>query len=886
MVNSVNTCGRRDTSDWFAARGEWRIVVFALLTWLAIAAASNLAAGSPVDADASEQELVVWVAWRDRGLEAAFRQFERQHPGVRIVVSLGAGPSGMDPQKLMTGIAGGSPPDVLIQDRFTVGEWASRNAFEPLDEFVERSRSREAAADAALEAVEAGDGEAVSRALDEVMGSLEPVGRGPTLRAAERLNAALERGTALNDLVDEARELARLSQGIDSEAYYHATWAEASVGEGADRRVYAIPLSTDVRVLYYNEDLLEREGLVDEHGRARPPRDWDELRDYANRLTEYDAAGRMTRLGFAPNYGNSWLYIYGWLNEGEFMTPDGREATLADPRIVEALHFMRDIYDDLGGVEAVDAFQSTFQGGELDPFLSDRVAMKIDGNWFLNDIADYAPGLRFSVAPPPAPAGNESITWSGGFSWAIPRGSPDPELAFELVRFLMTDRSWEHQHQVRAQFAASRGRSYVPEIAPRADVNEMLIDRFVEGNPDLPRRIQDAFRLSTEVMEISRFRPVTPVGQLLWDEHVRAYERAVRHTLSPEDALQRGQQRVQRQLDRIHADHDDPPVPWGWVMVGGVALGLAGMAGLYWHMWRRDRLREVFREETLWGVLFASPFLLGLVFLTGGPILVSLIYSLSRYDVLHPAEFVGLENYRQLLFEDSLFWYSLANTGFMLLGLPLTMAIGLGVAMLLNMNVKGMAVYRTIFYLPAIVPAVASAILWIWVLNPEIGLVNSFLRMIGIRDLPLWLHSSAWLTGSKSAIIVMGLWGAGASMIIWLAGLKGIPQHLYEAAEIDGAGPWHKFWAVTMPMLSPYIFFNLIMGTIATLQIFTPAYIMTQGGPDDSTLFFAYYLFNKAFRYFEMGYASAMAWILFVLTLALTIIQMKLAHRWVHYEAP
>ncbi|MBI2201687.1 MAG: sugar ABC transporter permease [Armatimonadetes bacterium] len=297
-----------------------------------------------------------------------------------------------------------------------------------------------------------------------------------------------------------------------------------------------------------------------------------------------------------------------------------------------------------------------------------------------------------------------------------------------------------------------------------------------------------------------------------------------------------------------------------------------------WQWQRRGR-------PPLYGYLFAAPWLTGLTLLTAGPILVSILYSFCRYDVLHPPQFVGLDNYRRLFFEDPLFWKSLANTGFMMLGIPVGMAAGLGIALLLNAKVRGMQVYRTIFYLPAIVPMVASSILWIWVLNPEVGLINAFLKMLGWADPPNWLQSADWLLGSKTAIVIMGLWSAGSGMIVWLAGLKGIPQHLYEAADIDGAGPLTRFFHVTLPMLSPYIFFNLIMGIIGTMQIFTQAYIMTEGGPDDSTMFYAYYLFNSAFRYFEMGYASALAWILFLVILALTLVQIKLAPRWVHYEA-
>ncbi len=220
----------------------------------------------------------------------------------------------------------------------------------------------------------------------------------------------------------------------------------------------------------------------------------------------------------------------------------------------------------------------------------------------------------------------------------------------------------------------------------------------------------------------------------------------------------------------------------------------------------------------------------------------------------------------------------------MLIGVPLGMAVGLGLALLLNTEVRGIRLYRTIFYLPAVVPAVAAAYLWMWILNPVNGLLNSLLKDFGVAHPPLWLNSPSWLLGSKAGIILMGLWGAGSGMIIWLAGLKGIPTQLYEAAKIDGAGPVRRFRNITLPMLTPYIFFNLIMGVIGTMQIFSQSYIMTSGGPDHSTDFYALYLFNQAFKYFRMGYASALAWILLLLILGLTAIQFWLSRKWVNYD--
>jgi len=234
-----------------------------------------------------------------------------------------------------------------------------------------------------------------------------------------------------------------------------------------------------------------------------------------------------------------------------------------------------------------------------------------------------------------------------------------------------------------------------------------------------------------------------------------------------------------------------------------------------------------------------------------------------------------------MLLHDEMFYKSLGNTLFMAIGIPLGMIVSLGIAMLLSAEIRGMAIYRTFFYLPAIMPAVAASILWLWIFNPQEGILNALLQKLRIPG-PLWLQDPTW---AKPALILMGLWGAGGGMIIWLAGLKGIPKHLYEAAEIDGAGHWRRFFSITLPMLSPYILLHLIMGVIGTFQIFTQAYVMTQGGPVNATLFYAYALFNNAFKFLKMGYASAMAWVLFVIVFVLTGLQLYISKHWVYYEA-
>jgi multiple sugar transport system permease protein len=291
---------------------------------------------------------------------------------------------------------------------------------------------------------------------------------------------------------------------------------------------------------------------------------------------------------------------------------------------------------------------------------------------------------------------------------------------------------------------------------------------------------------------------------------------------------------------------------------------------------------RVWQRPAFWGFVFISPWLAGYLIFTLGPMLTSLGLSFCRYD-LASIRFVGLANYQRLFARDELFWKALWNTAtYTLFAVPLGLTGSLLLAVLLNRKVKGLAIYRTLYYIPSLVPAVATALLWNWVFNANFGILNSGLRAIGVARPPEWLQDPRW---ALSAFVIMSLWGIGGGrMIIFLAGLQGIPDSYYEAAEIDGAGRWAKFRHVTVPMLTPVIFFNLVLGIIGSFQVFTAAYIMTGGGPADATLFYVLYLFRQAFEQFRMGYASAMAWVLFLILLTFTGIQFWQARRWVYYE--
>ncbi|RXK56360.1 sugar ABC transporter permease [Oleiharenicola lentus] len=294
------------------------------------------------------------------------------------------------------------------------------------------------------------------------------------------------------------------------------------------------------------------------------------------------------------------------------------------------------------------------------------------------------------------------------------------------------------------------------------------------------------------------------------------------------------------------------------------------------------------RRQLRAGLGYTALWVVGLGVFTAYPVLASVYYSFCDYSVLTSPVWIGTENY-QRLWHDDLFWRALRNTlYFAVFSVPLGAIVSLSLALLLNQDVRGRPFFRALFYLPSIVPAVASSMLWLWIFNGQYGLLNfvltPILGVVGLQP-PIWLADPNW---AKPALVMMSLWGVGNSMIIYLAGLQDVPKELYESAEIDGAGPWRKFWHITLPCISPVIYFNVLMGTIGALQVFTQAFIMS-GGTDDgsparSTLFYALYLFGQAFYQLRMGYASAMAWILFVIIVSLTWLATKLSARHVHYN--
>lgn len=768
----------------------------------------------------------------DKGTDELVRRFEAENPGIRIRL-LGMGAGGMNPQKLMTSIVGGAPPDVIKQDRFTLADWASRNAFRPLDDLIERDRATDP--------------------------------RTPT-----------------------------------PEQYYDAVWAETQYGGST----YGIPIGADDRVLYYNTAIFEEK--ADELRAAgldpnRPPRTWSETLAYSKVLTEFDENGQLTRAGFMPNFGNSWLYIYSFMTGGKFLSEDGRTCTFSDPENQEALQFMKDGYDLLGGFDQAEKFRATFLGEENDPFLAGQVAMMINGDWILKGFYSYKPDMPFETAPPPLPddrfhgrgrfAGmpedERPVTWAGGWSYAIPRGAKNVEAAWKFIKWITSTEGRMIDMRGQQDYERSRGRRYIPGMQAQIKANEKAIQEF--ANQDTP--FDRALKSHVEMMRHAHIRPTTFAGQVLWDEHVRATDRAMRGDVSVEQALQDAEVAVQRVLDAEYQKETYPVFNLAIPLY--ICLGLVPIGIVAWLLWLRSKkMGRLAKSETKWGYLLISPWLIGFLIFTFGPMVASLVFSFTQYNVLTEARWVGGMHYQALAAEDSdLILKAFGNVLFLAaVGVPLGIFSGLAIALLLNADVRGMRWYRTIYYLPSIVPAVVTVILWWWILNsdPSRGLMNALWQATLTEWTgtvpPSWFAEEEW---TKPSLILMGLWGVGAGMILWLAGLKGVPKQLYEAAEIDGASPSQKLFSVTVPQLTPLIFFTCIMGFIGALQTFDQIYVITRGenaGPGDSLLVPVYHLFINGFKYFRMGYASALAWIIFLAILAITGLQFAFQKKWVHYE--
>ena len=627
-------------------KGGQLLVLRALGTRLPLLRLTALAVLSTMCAAAAPAEPITLYYWGNESDVLALdlvQDFESLHDGsdgtppIKVIMAQSASVNKTnDPQRLLCGIVGGDPPDVVDFDRFAVGEWASRGAFTCLQPYLE--------------------GDQKERPDDPF-----------TLHADQ---------------------------------FYPACWNEANYGG----KLYAVPTDTDNRALYYNLDLFEKHaeqlmaaGCIDPDDPAKvgPPRTWEQLRAASSILTERDEDGKLVRVGFIPNYGNSWLYIYGWLNGGKFMSDDGRTCTLNAPEIVEALAYMTELYDIMGGAEEVSAFQSSQVGADLDPFLAGKIAMRIDGDGYIHNIANLKRDLRFGVTLAPAPEGKKRLGWCGGWSLVIPDGSEHPDEAWEFIKYLVSKRAVKIKSDAQRQTSRAAGSVWIPGISARIDVTQWLMDEYLVSDPSIDDTFKEAKLAFVDAMPFSKYRPVTPVGQILWNQQVTALDRGIYMECDKSDvtrnaqlALDAGAEIVQRELDQIHDPVGYPAFQWRWVIAGYIAALVTVVAFGYWYFNQRMHATGYFRREFYAGYLFASPWFFGFIVFSGGPIVFSLFMSFCQYDVFHDPKWVGFKNYVDMFCNDPLFYKSLWNTVYMAIGIPLGMAVGLGIAMLLSYEIK------------------------------------------------------------------------------------------------------------------------------------------------------------------------------------------------------
>ncbi|HEY3413545.1 MAG TPA: extracellular solute-binding protein [Armatimonadota bacterium] len=546
-----------------------------------------------------------------------------------------------------------------------------------------------------------------------------------------------------------------------------------------------------------------------------------------------------------------------------------------DPKTLMGLQFRADLVNKYHYMPSPLDY-SAMGVGAPDLFLTGRLAMFHSGIWNTPQFRDIKT-FDWDVAMfPKGPTGIRAFG-TGGSGYGMARGTKHPELAWELVKYLAGP--------VGQSALAATGLAQ-PSIRKLAESKVWL-----DGKKPLHKII------TCQGVPFIQFNPFTPV----WNE--------VNTKVNPElDLVWEGKQTAkaavtktlpaaQRVLDQWRFPQKLRPFPWA-AGVTAFFLILAGIVFTIWWVsrseWRGLKSRHR-RKDAVAGYVFIAPWIIGFIVFTIGPIVASFMLAFCQWDLINPAKWVGFGNYAQIFTQDELFGKSLSNTIFFtVFSVPLGVAGSLAVALLLNIKVKGQAWFRTAYYLPAVTSAVAASVLWLWVFNPDFGLLNTAvdrLHLMGLANLLHMVdpdkHKILWLLDerlAKPSLILMGLWGVGGGMIIFLAGLQGIPNALYEAAELDGAGILSKFRNVTIPMLTPTIFFTLIMGVIGSFQVFTQAFVMTSGGPHNATLFYVLYLYQNAFQFLKMGYASALAWILFAFILIVTAIQFRFSG-WVYYES-
>lgn len=627
--------------------------------------------------------------------------------------------------------------------------------------------------------------------------------------------------------------------------------------------IFGLPKDFTTQVLFYNKDLFDRDHIA-------YPTDkwtWEDMRDAAKKLThDFDGDGRIDQYGL--QYIGGTMMQYCWYRQAgaRMFTPDGKRFALNSPAGVRALQFLHDLdYKDhvaltTSAAAGRDA-QAEFSNGHLGMFIG-------YGRWLVPRFREMN---KFRWDCSVMPHDKERFSVIATVAYSIAAKSKHPKEAWELVKFLTGPEGQAQNGSLGLAIPALKSVAFSPAfLTPGSTINDhAFLDSipYAEiaprtANPDEYNQILDP--VWEQVLTLDK----VPAAKGLAD-------------LEPQ---------VNAFLIKYQTLKAFPLVAWPKVLGVLAVLGSLIVAGIMLFFQRTGPIGKLARWEERIGYLFISPWIVGLLIFSLFPIVTSMLMSLCQWDAItpiHQAQWVGLDNYHRVFTQEPKFWMALRVTAiYSAFSVPIGLLLSVAIAILLNQKVRGIPAFRTIYYVPSLVGGVSVAVLWWRIFNRDFGILNFALDKFGIFT-RLGIKPIDWLgseTFALPALIIMSMWGVGGGMLIYLAGLQGIPTQLYEAASIDGAGNFRKFWTITLPMLSPVIFFNLIMGIIGSFQVFTQAYVMTNGGPNNATLFYVLYLFQKGFQQFQMGYASALAWVLFAIVLALTALVMRSSKSWVHYE--
>lgn len=653
-------------------------------------------------------------------------------------------------------------------------------------------------------------------------------------------------------------------------------------------------------ILFYNKRMFDEAGIPYPDGtwswdyRVRPELKEKDFLWVVQQLTKKDAQGKTTRYGYAMNWGRNLvgaMLVSRQLQETD-NPQEPRKIILNNPEAVRTYQWTSELLNKTGWMPTPTQFSTSLSSSAAQLFTQQKVAIFHGTTAEIQRFRKEIPlpekgGFPWDITLFPRfqdqPIGHQG----GGSGLGIFRTTKHPNEAWRFLKFMCGDEG------LRMLGRAGATQPTKPKLT--AEPGTWAIGPSTPPELRVPAHIMETDR-ATKALNIFNPPEYYNESRTFLETQI---ENIAHGRISAEEGIALGVKQAQGRLDEALKRRDKKPFPvWAGVLIA-VAIVSAVLVWVYAPE-SGKKLNPRQKRDNRSGYLFIGSWIVGTVILTLGPMILSFLMSFSDSDIIQPPNWLGMGNYRDAVTDDPVFWVSLKVTAlFTLIGVPLGLFGSLMLALLLNQNVRGIPLFRAIYYLPSLASGVAAAFIWRRIFNPDTGLLNQFIygsdghgNFLGLASLlaPLADRPGApinWLGNEHTALYalnIMGLWGIGGGTVILLAGLQGIPEMYYEAATVDGAGSLRKFRNVTLPLLTPSLFFSFITGIIGSFQVFAQAFIMTGGGPNNATMFYMLNLYKRAFESLEMGYASALAWILFVIILILTLLQFRLS-KWVHYES-